>query len=151
MKLLTPYEASKLVYVTPSMISYWVRTHRIARHPIPGTTRRYLVDLDEVQRASKTTKFDKATPDNLISRKEAAFLLCVGDRMITYYVKMGYITAHYVYGNTKHYLVDKDEVLAQPGLMLDRIKHTARIDEYRERANQQPRSHGSRWSKRVEG
>ena len=150
---MTPKEAATKAYVTYSMVSYWARTSRLIRYPNPNTTRAasYLVDLAEVKRVARVGKLDERPAGNLISRNEAGDLLYVGSRVIGYYVKMGYLTPHYVFGNKKHYLVDRDEVLAQPKLMPDRIRHTARITELSEKAKQQPRAQGSRWSKRVEG
>ena len=143
-------EAAKLAYVTPGMVYYWVKDNRLATHPDPKRPRSYLVDLDEVKRLARTTKLEERPAANLISRKEAADLIYVGDRMICYYVKMGYIKAHYVLGNDKHYLVDRDEVLAQPALVLYRMKHPHRLEEISRQAKEMPRGPGGHWAKRTD-
>jgi hypothetical protein len=60
-------------------------------------------------------------PDNLITREEAARLLWTSKESIGYYVRMGYIKRHYVLGNNYHYLVDRDEVLAQLDSIQERL------------------------------
>ena len=142
-----PKEAAKNTYVTSAMIYYWVRNGRLKKYQVDGLSRNYHVDLDEVIRVSKTDRFSERPAGNLISRKEAADLIWVGDRMICYYVKMGYITAHYVFGNDKHYLVDRDEVLAQPKLIQERMRHTARLKELSEHAKTLPRDSRGYWTK----
>jgi hypothetical protein len=149
MNLVRVKEASELSYVTTAMVYYWVMNNRLAKHPDPKRPRSYLVDLDEVKRLARTSKLDERPSPNLISRKEAADLIYVGDRMICYYVKMGYIKAHYVFGNDKHYLVDRDEVLAQPKLVLHRMKHPDRLEELSRQAKEMPRGPGSFWAKRT--
>jgi hypothetical protein len=149
MRLVRIKEAAETAYVTGSMVCHWVRNGQLIKYPIEGYKNRYQVDLDEVLRVSKIDKFREKRDDNLISRIEAAKIAYVGDRMISYYVKMGYIKAHYVFGNDKHYLVDRDEVLAQKDLMLDRIRHTARLEELSRQAKEMPRGPGSRWAKRT--
>lgn len=149
MRLARVKEAAELAYVTDSMITYWVRTGRLHRYPLGTTKRQYQVDVDEVVRVSKTNKFQDNQDSNLISRTEAASLAYVGERMISYYVKMGYVTAHYVFGNSKHYLVDRNEILAQRELMPDRIKHTARLEELSRQAKEAPRDSRGFWAKRT--
>lgn len=150
MRLVRIKEAAKVAYVTDSMVCHWVRTGRLLRYPLPGFKNRYQVDLDEVLRVSKTSKFTEKRTDNLITRVEAAELAYVGDRMISYYVKMGYVKAHYVFGNNKHYLVDRNEILAQRELMPDRIKHTARLEELSRQAKEMPRDSRGFWAKQSE-
>ena len=149
MRLVRIKEAAKAAYVTDSMVCHWVRNGALIKYPIERYKNRYQVDLDEVLRVSKINKFRQKRDDDLISRDEAAKLAYVGERMISYYVKMGYVKAHYVFGNNKHYLVDKNEILAQKDLMLDRIKHTARLEELSRQAKEMPRGPGSRWAKRT--
>jgi hypothetical protein len=60
-------------------------------------------------------------PDNLITREEAAELLWTSKESIAYYVQKGYIKRHYVFGNNYHYLVDREEVLAQQYLIQERL------------------------------
>jgi hypothetical protein len=149
MNLVRVKEASDFAYVTTAMIYHWVSDGRLAKHPDSKRPRSYLVDLNEVKRLARTGKLDERPAGNLISRKEAADLIYVGDRMICYYVKMGYIKAHYVFGNDKHYLVDRDEVLAQPALVLHRMKHPHRLEELSRQAKEMPRGPGSLWAKRT--
>lgn len=141
MRLVTPREAAKAFYVTPAMIGYWLRKGRIQRHYIKGSTWRYLVDLDEIKVASKGMEGMKTSaPTNLITREEAAKLIWVSKESIGYYVRMGYIKRHYVLGNRYHYLVDRDEVLAQVDLIQKRIDD--RKPKLRDKAKEQPRVGG---------
>jgi DNA-binding transcriptional MerR regulator len=151
MRLVTAKEASKILYVTPDMVHYWATKSRIARYPDPQRPTRYLFDLDEAERASRTNKFNDKTTDKLITPTEAAKLIGVGVRSISYYVKMGYVSAHYVFeNNNKHYLVDREEVLAQPELVVERMKHTSRLEELSKQGKAMPRSANGHWAKRTE-
>lgn len=124
MKLVTPTEAASTVYVTRGMIAYWIRKGRLKKHPIQNNKRRYLVDLDEVRQAQEFSRvrFNSQPENNLVTPKEAAEYLWVGIAEIRYYARMGYIKKHYVLGNDYHYLVDLDEVKAQPFEMKKRIE-----------------------------
>lgn len=63
-RLLKPKEAAELVYVSRETISYWVRTGRLTRHPVPLSQRSkeiykrdysvrwYLVSEEEVLKVS---------------------------------------------------------------------------------------------------
>ena len=151
MRLLTPTEAAKILYVTPGMIHYWAKKSRITKYPDPQRPTRYLVDLAEAERASKTNKFNDKTTDNLLTPTKAASLIGVGTRSISYYVQMGYVKPHYVFeNNNKHYLVDREEVLAQPALVVERMKHTARLEELSKIGKAMPRSANGHWAKRTE-
>lgn len=150
MELLRAKEAAEKAYVNTSMIYYWVKNSRINTYPDPARPKSYLVSLGEVKRAARTSKFDDRPSGNLITREEAAYLAYVGERMISYYVKMGYVTPHYVFGNNKHYLVDRNEILAQRELMPDRIKHTARLEELSRQAKEMPRDSRGFWAKQSE-
>lgn len=122
MNLVTTDEAAKAFYVTRGMISYWIKKGRIQKHYVLGSNWSYLVDLDEIETASKGMEGIKETvPENLITREEAAKLIWVSKESIGYYVRMGYIKRHYVLGNKYHYLVDRDEVLAQIDLIQKRM------------------------------
>jgi DNA-binding transcriptional MerR regulator len=121
MRLVTPKEAAQAFYVTQSMIPYWIRKGRIKKHYVLANKRNYLVDLDEIEIASKGMAGIKSkAPENLITREEAAKLIWTSKESIAYYVRMGYIKRHYVLGNKYHYLVDRDEVLAQVDLIQKR-------------------------------
>lgn len=121
MRLVTPKEAAQAFYVTQPMIAYWIRKGRIQRHYVLDSKRNYLVDLDEIEVASKGMEGIKENaPENLITREEAAKLIWTSKESIAYYVRMGYIKKHYVFGNKYHYLVDRDEVLAQVDLIQKR-------------------------------
>jgi hypothetical protein len=114
MQLVTPKVAAKEVFVTGSMISYWVKKGRVKKYPIEGMSRNYLVDLDEVRKAFNwKNQIIENRNDDLISRSEAAALLYVEETVISYYARRGYIKKYYVFGNDFHYLVSKSEVLAQ--------------------------------------
>lgn len=150
MKLVTRKEAAKTIYMSEGILSYWVREGRLTKHPIPGRNRTYLVNLDEVKELASRNKRDllmKSIPDNLITTREAGRLLSVTDRQICYYASRGYIAKHYVLGNDRHYLVDRDEVLAQIDLIDDRLRHTHRIDELREQATKMKRGTNGWWVK----
>jgi DNA-binding transcriptional MerR regulator len=123
MNLVTPNEAARSVFVTRGMIAYWVRRGSVKKHYSFTNQYNYLVDLDEVVLASKgRSGVINMQPDNLITRQEAADLLWVTAQEITYYVSKGYIKKHYVLGNDYNYLIDKDEVLAQPRLIGERLE-----------------------------
>jgi hypothetical protein len=122
MNLVTAKEAAKTFYVTHSMVAYWIKKGKVKKHYVLGSTWQYLIDLDEVEIASKGMDGIKANaPDNLITREEAARLLWTSKESIGYYVRMGYIKRHYVLGNNYHYLVDRDEVLAQLDSIQERL------------------------------
>ena len=138
MNLVTAKEAAQSVFVSVAMVGYWVRKGKVKRHYTNDTKYFYLVDLDEVRQASKGMKgLIEASPPNLITRKEAAELLWVGENEISYYANMGYITKYHVLGNDYHYLVDRDEVRAQVKLIPQRIE--ARKPRLREHALSQPK------------
>lgn len=138
MKLVTVKEAAKVVFVTPAMVGYWVRKGKVQRHYTNDSKFFYLVDLDEVRQASKGMQaLIESAPSNLITRKEAAEMLWVSEKEISYYAKMGYITKYHVLGNRYHYLVDRDEVRAQVKLIPQRIE--ARKPRLREHARSQPK------------
>jgi len=122
MNLVTAKEAANTFYVTYSMVAYWIKKGKVKKHYVLGSTWQYLVDLEEVELASKGMDGMKSNaPSNLITREEAAQLLWTSKESIGYYVRMGYIKRHYVLGNNYHYLVDRSEVLAQLDLMQDRL------------------------------
>lgn len=122
MNLVTAKEAAKTFYVTHSMIAYWIKKGRVKKHYVLGSTWQYLIDLDEVKIASEGMEGIKASaPSNLITREEAAKLIWTSTESIGYYVRMGYIKRHYVLGNNYHYLVDRDEVLAQLDSIQERL------------------------------
>jgi DNA-binding transcriptional MerR regulator len=147
--LITPAEAAKLSHVTTPMIGYWIRNGWLKKHPTAsGHKRNYLVELDEVRQVAGCTKFElilRGYPDNIILPKEASALLGVGTRMITYYSEMGYITKHYIFGNTKHYAVDKNEIEALASAIDDRIHHVGRIEELREYSKKLKRDSRGWW------
>lgn len=136
--LVTPKEAASRLYVTVGMIAYWIRKGRLTKHPTSG--RNYLVDLDEAERASKWRENLMAEmPDNLVTPTQAAEMLFVCTREISYYAKKGYIKKHYVLGNKKHYLVDVNEVLAQPDRIAEMYSAEERKDRLRKKAAEQMR------------
>jgi predicted site-specific integrase-resolvase len=147
MKLVTPKVAAEQFGVTPGMIWYWLKKGRINRYPIEGKPRNYLVSLDEVWEAVewRATLLD-SHPD-LITREEAARLIGVNQREISYYAKMGYLRKHYVFGNGKHYLVERKQVLEQPKRIAEMYSAPERKQKLRELAKSQPRS-GSLFVKR---
>ena len=123
MNLVTPKEAAKAVFVTGGMISYWIRKGLVKKHYVLGHQRQYLVDLDEIKAAQNfcRNRFSSQPEKNLVTPREAADILWVGVAEIRYYARMGYIKKHYVFGNDYHYLVDLDEVKAQPREMKKRM------------------------------
>jgi DNA-binding transcriptional MerR regulator len=122
MNLVTAKEAANTFYVTYSMVAYWVKKGKVKKHYVLGSTWQYLVDLEEVEIASKGMDGIKSNvPSNLITREEAAKLIWTSKESIGYYVRMGYIKKHYVFGNNYHYLVDREEVLAQLDSMQERL------------------------------
>lgn len=150
MNLVTRKEAAKAIYMSEGILSYWARDGRLTKHRIPGKTRQYLVNLDEVKELATKSKREllmKNIPDNLITTLQASKLLYVTDRQICYYAKQGYIKRHYVLGNDVHYLVDREEVLAQESLIEDRLRHADRIDELREQATKMKRDSRGWWIK----
>ena len=132
--LVTPREAASRLFVTTGMIGYWIRKGRLTKHPIGG--RNYLVDLDEAERASKWREY---LDENLVTPNEAADMIGVGVRQISYYAKMGYVKKHYVLGNSKHYMVDKNEVLEQPRRIAEMLASEERKARLRKIAANQPR------------
>ena len=140
--LVTPREAAKELYVSIGMIAYWIRKGRLEKHPIGG--RNYLVDLDEARRASRWNRMD-GIPENLITINEAAEMIGVVPREISYYANEGYIWKHYVLGNNYHYLVDVDEVLEQPERIRKMLSSEERRAHLREVAKRQKRDSKNRY------
>ena len=139
MDLVTPKVAAEQFGVTTSMIWYWLKKGRIKRYPIEGRPRNYLVSLNEVWEAVewKANLLD-SYPD-LVTREEAASLIGVSPHQISYYVKMGYLKAHYVLGNGKQFLVERERVLEQPQRIADMYSHPERKKKLRALALSQPR------------
>ena len=139
MNLVTPKEASKAVYVTTGMIAYWIRKGQVKKHYVLDNNWRYLIDLDEVRQAQQfgRVRFNSQPDRNLVTPKEAADYLWVSISEIRYYARKGYIKKHYVLGNDYHYLVDLDEIKAQPEQMKQRIENRKPI--LREYALKQPK------------
>ena len=72
-------------------------------------------------------------------------MLGVVPKMISYYANMGYIKKHYVLGNSKHYLVDVNEVLEQPERIAKMYASEERKAHLREIANRQKRDSKNRY------
>lgn len=64
---------------------------------------------------------------NLVTPKEAAKAVYVAKEMISYWVRKGRVTRHYVEGNTRNYLVDLDEVRAAQAY--SKVRFKSRLDE----------------------
>jgi DNA-binding transcriptional MerR regulator len=139
MNLMTTQQAADLIYSTRGALRYWVKKGMLKKYPSPdGYSRRYLIDFDEVEKLFSQDWKERARenlPDNLISRKEAAQLLWINERSIGYYVRRGHLKKHYAFGNDYNYLLDRDEVLAQPQLYPERME--ARKPRLREAAIKQ--------------
>lgn len=84
---------------------------------------------------------------NLIPRKVAASILGMSERNITYYVRQGYLKPYYVFGNTKHYLVDEEQVRAQFELIEIRAELYRQLRIKEEQVNPRPRK-GNKWTTR---
>lgn len=150
MNLVTRKEAAKAIYMSEGIIAYWVRLGRLKTYPIASSSRKHLVNLDEAKELSRKTKraiLRSDIPSNLISTQEAGALIYVTDRQICYYASKGYIKKHYVLGNDRHYLVDKNEVLAQVDLIPDRLRHRGNIEDLRKRATKMKRDSRGWWMK----
>jgi hypothetical protein len=150
MKLVTRKEAAKTIYMSEGILSYWIKQGRLTKHPIPGKSRQYLIDLHEVKSLvgrSKRELLMKETSPDLITTNEAAKLIHVTARQISYYIRMGYIKQHFVLGNKRNYLVNREEVLAQPALVRERLVHSWRLAELRLQAGTMKRDHRGWWTK----
>ncbi len=147
MKLVTPKVAAEQFGVTVGMIWYWLKKGRINRYPIEGRPRNYLVSLDEVWEAVEWKDNLLGSHPHLVTREEAARLIGVNPREISYYAKMGYLQKHYVLGNGKHYLVEREQVLKQPQRIAEMYSAPERKQKLRELALSQPRT-GSLFTKR---
>lgn len=149
MNLVTPKQASLAVYVTTGMIAYWIKKGQVKKHYVLNSNWKYLVDLDEVRAAQdfSRTRFDSQPDKNLVTPKEAADYLWVGIAEIRYYARMGYIKKHYVFGNDYHYLVDLDEIKAQPEQMKQRIE--SRKPVLREHALRHPKDERGWFTKKT--
>ena len=122
------------------MIGYWIKKGRLQKHYLEGSTRHYLVDLEEAKRASnwRNIRYSEL-PENLVTPNEAADAIGVDPREISYYTKMGYVKKHYVLGNNHHYLVDINEVLEQPERIAKMYRSEERKAHLRMIAKAQPR------------
>jgi hypothetical protein len=87
----------------------------------------------------------EGVPDNLITVSEAAEMIGVVPREISYYANKGYIWKHYVLGNSLHYLVDVNEVLEQPERIAKMYGSEERKAYLREVASQQKRDSNNRY------
>jgi predicted site-specific integrase-resolvase len=147
--LVTPKIAASSNYVTVSMIGYLVKKGRINKYPIHEASRNYLVDIVEVDRALnwKNNLIDDLSND-LITRKEAADELGIAESAISYYVRCGYITKHYVFGNNYHYLVSRKEIFNIPDEIKKRL--TAHSENLRKHLldNPQPKNKNGRFISR---
>jgi DNA-binding transcriptional MerR regulator len=85
---------------------------------------------------------------NMLTPEEAADYMGVVTRMISYYVKMGYIKAHYVLGNNKFYLVDRHEIDTLIPQIEERRHHVQRIDELKQQERNTPKDSNGKWMKR---
>lgn len=148
---MTSAEAAKKVHVSTALVQYWARHGEITKHFPEGKVRNYLVDLDEVRQRSKVTKRQmvvNSMPEHIITVKEAAALLDVSERHIVYYCQMGYIKQYFVFPSKRYYMVDRDDILAQPGLSVDRAKHVHRRAELIRQEREQPRDERGFWKKK---
>lgn len=151
--LVFPGEAAKLFYVTPSMVYYWVKKGRVKKHylDVPaGRWKPYKVSISEIEsiRGFWREHVAEGYPD-LITRKEAASLINVSLSMITYYARMGYLNRHYVLGNNVHYLVEREQVLAQPDRIAKMYRDPERLENLRRHALNQPKV-GKFFAKRTD-
>ena len=147
MNLMTTQQAADLIYSTRATLRYWVKKGMLKKYPSPdGYSRRYLIDFDEVEKLFSQDWKERARenlPDNLISRKEAAKLLWINERSIAYYVRRKHLKKYYVFGNDYNYLLDRDEVLAQPKLYPERMEaRKPRLREAAIKQNQARNEHG---------
>jgi len=136
--LLTPKQSAELKQVSVATIHYWVKTGKLKPH---RQGRNLLLSQAELESLATPNKVPQPTEEHralgLITRAEAARLLWVTERQISYYTKMGYVKRHYVFGNKKHYLVKAEEVKAQVQLIPQRIE--ARKPILRAYAMKQPK------------
>jgi predicted site-specific integrase-resolvase len=149
-RLMSMKNASIEADVSYSMITYWVGKGHIQKFKKEGFVRQFYVDVDDVLAVKGKDKFQlilAEQPDNLITPEEASELLWVVPRMISYYVKKGYVKAHYVFGNDHHYLVDREEIKAQARLIEFRTRHQHRLDELREQERNMKKDSQGRWTK----
>lgn len=148
MNLVPVKEAAKAVYVTKEMVGYWIRKGHVAKHPIPGSQRNYLVDLDEVKAAQAYSKvrFKSRPEEGLITRTEAAKLLWVSVGEISHYIREGYLTKHYVVGNDYNYMLSLEEVKAVPDRIHERMENRKPV--LRELALKAPRMPHGGFAKR---
>jgi predicted site-specific integrase-resolvase len=130
--LVVPKVAAKSTYVTRSMINYLIRKGRIKKYPIEGTSRNYLVDMAEVLAALNwKNNVIEDLSDDLITRQQAADELGITEAIISYYVRCGYLTKHYVFGNNYNYLVSRKEVDEIPGGIENRlIAHSEKMRKH---------------------
>jgi hypothetical protein len=141
-------EAAKAVFVTKEMVGYWIRKGHVAKHPLPGSQRNYLVDLDEVKAAQAYSKvrFRSRADEGMVTRAEAAEILWVSVGEISHYIRRGYLTRHYVLGNNYNYLLSLEEVKAVPAKILEHMENRKPI--LRELAFSYPRDSQGNFSKR---
>lgn len=141
--LVTPAEAAKMFYVSLGMIHYWTKKGRIQKYYTDSRTgrwRQYKVSISEIEsvRGTWRERLESKYPD-LISRKEAASLIGVSAHMISYYASNGHLTKHYVLGNNREYLVEREQVLAQPSRIAEMYRDPERLANLRRHALKQPR------------
>lgn len=108
-KLVTPKEAAKTLFVTVGMVHYWIRKGRLKKYQNSNGWN-FLVDLEEARFASKWKRNILNTNPDLITRGEAADMLFLSERSVSYHVSVGHLKKYYVLGDSKHYLLHRDEV-----------------------------------------
>jgi hypothetical protein len=110
LNLVTANEAAKALYVTRGMVHYWIRKGRVKKHK-GSNNWNFLVDMEEARFASRWQENIMEQHPDLITKEEAADLLLLSKRSVSYYVDTGRLNKYYVLGSDKYYLLSRDEVI----------------------------------------
>lgn len=115
MELVTRNEAAKRQFITPNLITHWVRIGRVNTYPLTeetkGYNRKYLVNMDEIVLAHKLHDWGKAKLSNpkLISPAEAAEELNLSKGTVFSWISKYNIKKHYLPGHERFFLIDLEE------------------------------------------
>lgn len=117
MELVTRKEAAKKAFVTPNLITHWVRRGRINAYPITeelrGGNRKYLVSMEEVKLAHKLHDWGRAKIDNpeLISTKEASEKFGVKVGTIFSWIRRYGIKKYYLPNHNRFFLINPEDII----------------------------------------
>jgi hypothetical protein len=151
---MTMREAAEQLHIPYSAVVYYAMKNKIRKHPT--TPKRFLVDVNEVWDAFEhASDITYITPElraaGYITRIEAAKILYVTDRQITYYIQRGYIHRYFLLSTKRNYLLKLEEVYGVPAILrYNAENHAAHLKEILLKNPQPKNKHGKYISRKTE-